>query len=42
MKAFLIGAVAGIAAVWRWYDHIHRYLGERRQGVIVAGSKAEG
>src|SRR5262245_45900093 len=44
MKALLIAAVmgAGAVAVWRWRDSIQRYLGERRRGVIVAGSRAEG
>jgi hypothetical protein len=41
MKEFLIGAVAGVVVVWRWRDNIQRYL-TGRQGVIVAGSRAEG
>jgi hypothetical protein len=44
MRTFLIAAAvgAGAVAVWRWRDNIQRYFGERRRGIITAGSEAEG
>ena len=33
IKSFLVGAIAGAAAVWFWGDEIRDYLDEQTRGV---------